>query len=904
MVNSISQFAFEIVINMISDVIGRITGLSSVDFFDRRRVNSQIEDAIAKIVKPLIPFLCQEKIDEDKQHRLLQICVDELQPFKDNPELIFHGSLNGQKIFEQLYSSKPIPQTIDEDGTKEVYVLLFPRIAEILCKIPSAVREWETLAWVENFQRLDKFAEDISSLSKKVDDITHKTEDQASEMLMRVKKALLQKIGIEMDITSLRGDQPISGKLNDFFVHPTISQKVNDEKKEEQIIGNFNQSVSQFCFPQARNIIIGVAGAGKSTWTKWFQREYLSSEEEGIVIRIELREIDKANLLSLHQIVKNIAGIHYRDEISTDMISTWLENRLIIFIFDGFDEVVSSERDDIYSWIVDLGNSARGCPIVLTSRPLTTNHLQRTDFFTKQWEIDPFNHKQIVEYISKWYEHISLLPDSGRIINSNKLAEEWFKDPTLAPLTSNPLLLSTLLMVNCLDGHLPDGRSKLYERYISGMLGIWDDRRKLKAEIISITLDEKRKILRGLAMHMFLQEKDQLEENEILSWIKTFLQSISCEYSPEEILCILRERTGLIIGPGIYSFAHNTIAEFLVAECTWNGIYKDNNGKTIDRMYLLEKRNDDHWNTVIFLWAGLSSEADLITFMRSCIEMNDFRLGLGLLFDQFDKISSISIRREFLLHNLQKEFIHNSYLGKSYFGLFITPSKNKFYYRIDNLELRGIVPINSLAGLIEKAIISKTITFNDRKLSISKEQRSYIWLFSFLTLDFENQEQVENYLTNPFPSCKSHEEWEIIVLYNFLSYLKEDYYPEKFYMLVEKYFNKYLDILPFLVLSSLWWELSIYTMRSNDVSSQKIKRLEEIIDYLKIKNCLEINEKWLRGTTAWHEKFLMDKKEIDLLRSLMKHLQNNLVGLDSKDRKNLKEFVSELLEKRSQLLSE
>ena len=42
-----------------------------------------------------------------------------------------------------------------------------------------------------------------------------------------------------------------------------------------------------------------------------------------------------------------------------------------------------------------------------------------------------------------------------RDIDAASLAGTWQRDPTIAPLTGNPLLLSTLLMVHHLDGSLP-----------------------------------------------------------------------------------------------------------------------------------------------------------------------------------------------------------------------------------------------------------------------------------------------------------------------------------------------------------------------------------------------------------------------------------------------------------------
>ncbi|MCP4539905.1 MAG: hypothetical protein GY832_22425, partial [Chloroflexi bacterium] len=170
------------------------------------------------------------------------------------------------------------------------------------------------------------------------------------------------------------------------------------------------------------------------------------------------------------------------------------------------------------------------------------------------------------------------------------LAAGWRADPTIEPLTGNPLLLSTLLMVHHLDGSLPTGRSKLYRRYVEGMLGLWDDRRKVTATTVQLTLVQKRQILRGFALHMFLQEQDQLDEPATMDMVQELLQKMNVSLPAEGVLAALRERSGLIVGPGIYSFVHKSVAEYLVAEAILQGDQRDESGRRIDRFMLFEHR--------------------------------------------------------------------------------------------------------------------------------------------------------------------------------------------------------------------------------------------------------------------------------------------------------------------------
>jgi len=356
-----------------------------------------------------------------------------------------------------------------EDGVKEVYILLCPRVAEILCKVPAAMKEWETLAWADNYRRLDDLVSQLRALFNKVDALERKTENVADETLNRVRRSLTQRIGLEMDITGLRADQPQSGKLAEFFVHPAIQEMIPNPQGNPKVLTNAADVFAQFIGPDHKNVIIGVGGAGKSTWSKWLQRETLNVEAGGFGVRVELRAYSNKPLPSLHDLVRETAGVHLAEELTNEVIARWLEGQMLVFILDGFDEVALSERETVYDWMTALRLAARRCPIILTSRPLTTDHLERTDLFNARWSMEPFDEPRIIEYIGRWYAHAPLLPDAERAVDAEGLAAQWQGDPTLAPLTGNPLLLSTLLMVHHLDGHLPNGRTQIYRRYTDGM---------------------------------------------------------------------------------------------------------------------------------------------------------------------------------------------------------------------------------------------------------------------------------------------------------------------------------------------------------------------------------------------------------------------------------------------------
>jgi len=159
MVFDLGGFFFTRVYKLIINVVDSKLKETTLSFLEQRKIKRRVEDSTAEVVNILVPFLTAEKISQEKQERLIETCIRELTPIAENSAELFKGSLDGQKIFENLYQNKEFPQVIVEDGLKDIYSLLFPRISTLLCKMPEAVKDWEKEAWSENFNRFDEIVE-------------------------------------------------------------------------------------------------------------------------------------------------------------------------------------------------------------------------------------------------------------------------------------------------------------------------------------------------------------------------------------------------------------------------------------------------------------------------------------------------------------------------------------------------------------------------------------------------------------------------------------------------------------------------------------------------------------------------------------------------------------------------
>lgn len=285
------EFAFGVVASLVASVTHSYSGFRTLKYLKKRKVESRVDDATAQVVESLVGFLEKEGLNDIQKSVLIETCGNELKPITDEPAKLFNASLNGQIIFDNLYPDGKLPTAITEVGLSTVYALLCPRIATLICKVPEAIKDWESEAWSENYRRLDEIARDLTRLFNKVDELGKTNTPDDDELLLNVRKYLAQKVGLELDFTGLRSNKVQTGKLAEFFVHPQISQTIEGEH-EKVTIGEADTCFNQFIGHNETSVIIGGPGSGKSTWTRWLNWMATGELWRGFVVRIELRRLN------------------------------------------------------------------------------------------------------------------------------------------------------------------------------------------------------------------------------------------------------------------------------------------------------------------------------------------------------------------------------------------------------------------------------------------------------------------------------------------------------------------------------------------------------------------------------------------------------------------------------------
>ncbi|HMG05089.1 MAG TPA: NACHT domain-containing protein [Chthoniobacterales bacterium] len=640
------SFAILSLEKLVLGVASRSIGDVLKDARKNRRMQRLVGDAVDRLSAQLDDYLTLEKLPGYQREVLLGTICGELERLVAEPAQLFAADLDGQRIFKQVHPDGNVPQVIREQHLDQHYSVLFPQVAHFISGSAIALEQWVADGQRETFRRFRELADEISVVSEKVSAIGAKFDGtisagpQRSEKLLRdFAQTLLNQASLRLDLSPLRADRPLHGTLSDHFVTPIFLERVKGAKP----LTDPSDVLESLAGEGTRTVVHGTAGAGKSTWSLWVQQQFLQLSSPRIPCIVRLRAYDTLEQLSLLDLLREQGGPHLKERLDAQTLDHWQEQGRLVVIFDGFDEIGAARRDAVEGWLRDLDNIAGRAALIVTSRPLQTGHLADLPDHWHHWTLQPFDKGRIVEFIQRWHTHLPAteLGTEARNIDAQRLAETFLKDESLQPLARTPLTLGTLLFVHHRDGKLPSGRVNLYERYIAAMLGLRDSGLGINARATRLNDTEKRRVLGHIALHFHLNQTNEVDDTVMEILVTDALRKFRYKEDVETLIAALRERSGLLIGPGAWSFVHKTVSEFLVAELVHEGTTFLEDDSRLDREYLWEQRHNDAWLAVLFFWAGKTTARELEQFIGKLIEDEapvSTLLAIALIHDQGERI--------------------------------------------------------------------------------------------------------------------------------------------------------------------------------------------------------------------------------------------------------------------------
>jgi len=144
-----------------------------------------------------------------------------------------------------------------------------------------------------------------------------------------------------------------------------------------------------------------------------------------------------------------------------------------LLLLDGLDEVAD---ESLRARIFEIFRDAVGhwaCPMVVTSRPIQTAELREMGFHVAT--VEPFGRSEIETFLDHWVSALYQAEDATSVRGEGEqyraaLLGALCDLPRVRRLASNPVMLTCLCVVHWNEGHLPEGRSRVYRAVVRWLI--------------------------------------------------------------------------------------------------------------------------------------------------------------------------------------------------------------------------------------------------------------------------------------------------------------------------------------------------------------------------------------------------------------------------------------------------
>jgi len=634
---------------------------------DRRRLNDvirQVGAAADAASSSLTRFFLNQKLTEAEVEYILRgfAAVGDLLRLEN----IANPNVTTEEIAENVLSHLPCPQTVQQTH-EAIYRLAVYTVVQVLMLVGPVMAEWQRLNFSSTFELPRRVVNKLNEISDQINAQGQSGQvgaDESYELMYR--DYLLQRFH-RVEAGTVRMTTNLDVDLRELFVMPRVvvqglSKETDDgetdasdslmsiakarrlyeernnlyeklqqtrrrERPEDKPLLTALEQVK--CSPQ--NVIVGLPGAGKSTFFEWLQVKIASVDEEFILggqqaipLLLRVRQLDLQNLPKGAALIEKATASKDRAILMPDgWIDRQMELGRVLFMLDGLDETEPELRDKfLIPWLFDLLDSYPNCHYLISSRPVGYPPGLLRDRKFIECNLLEFDESQIQVYTCHWCTSIRLARNESEVEarregkeDGNRIVDNFKGHPYIRDLARNPLMLSAICLVNYFEGgSLPEDRALLYKLCVEGLLHNWDQRRGILSEF---GLDEKLRTCREVALVM---QKEDRAEYDAVQVKEIFATVLGDSERSAKLLEHIRYRTGLLLErrPDIFGFAHLTFQEYLAARAVHEG-----NRPGVDLDLLAQEHNDSRWQEVIALYCGLATKPAVRHLIEKLIAQPD-----------------------------------------------------------------------------------------------------------------------------------------------------------------------------------------------------------------------------------------------------------------------------------------
>ncbi|TNC20680.1 NACHT domain-containing protein [Amycolatopsis alkalitolerans] len=452
-------------------------------------------------------------------------------------------------------------------------------------------------------------AEGVDELKHRLDDLAREPEGRAAEF----ERAYVRYVAddhakFELFQVSM-GRAPALHAFEQFYRAPSLARRHPADGTE--LTGAGTDSANAIGSAR-RVVLLGGAGAGKTTFLHWLAHTAAASVRDGrdgpwrddIPFFLSLRQFTDRPLPDPEDLV-TVTARPLAGEKPDHWVSSVLRSGRAMILVDGVDELLLERREEIRRWVAGLVRAYPNARYVISTRPSAVPDEWPGAGFAR-FELLPLSSNGLRDLIRHWYQAARELepdPEQRAWLGDceRRLAQSLATRPDVRSLVSSPLLCSLLCaLYRKEDMYLPQSRKELLDKALELLLGPWDSRRGIAVEDgLEMSANEKMILLERFAAPM-VRNAELLIAPETAAQrfgrAMSGLRSEARELAPEQVLRHMLERTGLLRErDGRIQFVHRTFRDFLAA-----GEFV----KAGELGYLIEHAHDDSLIEVVFMAAA------------------------------------------------------------------------------------------------------------------------------------------------------------------------------------------------------------------------------------------------------------------------------------------------------------
>ncbi|MBP2324951.1 putative ATPase [Kibdelosporangium banguiense] len=446
-----------------------------------------------------------------------------------------------------------------------------------------------------------------------------------------------------------RAGMPLGAPFDEYYVMPPITRRQTTGKRSE-LTGAGTDPVNAITDAR-RVLLLGGAGAGKTTFLNWMAYVAATRGQEGpwrdvVPFFLSLRHFPSARMPQRpEELLATVAPTLTGGKLAEWVDELFTKGRAMLLV-DGLDELVADRRNDVKRWLERFVRTYPEARYVVSTRPSAVDDSWFLDLPGRtgliRFELLPLSSSGLDQVIEHWYR-------AARTQEFDTDQQQWLSAceaslrdslatrPNLRTLVASPLLAALLCALYRQNNqYLPRTRRELLDQSLDLLLGRWDNikvsatddshHRVAVEEELQLTKAEQLILLERFAAPMVRGAELMVSRADAERRLERAMTGLRSQgLAPDRLLQHMLVRTGLLRehpAEQKIQFVHRTFRDYLAAA----DMVKAGELET-----LVENAHKDSWYEVVFMAAAQARErevADLLQrLLRQASQTKDQRLA-------------------------------------------------------------------------------------------------------------------------------------------------------------------------------------------------------------------------------------------------------------------------------------